>query len=66
MREMAHEPDRFSPRGGPTTGDHVDILGRASLNELILRIAAGEGDDIGDAVTSKIMEYSDNVQVWDD
>lgn len=51
--EMPHEPDRFSPRGGPNTGeinpvllallplltsigDHVDILGRASLNDLIL------------------------------
>lgn len=66
VREMMHEPDRFSPRGGPNTGDHVDILGRASLNELILRIAAGEGDDIEDEVTSKIMEYSDNVKVWDD
>ncbi|KFY47513.1 hypothetical protein V496_10604 [Pseudogymnoascus sp. VKM F-4515 (FW-2607)] len=66
VREMAHEPDRFSPRGGPNTGDHVDILGRTSLNELILRIAAGEGDDIEDDVTSKIMEYSDNVKVWDD
>lgn len=66
VREMAHEPDRFSPRGGPNTGDHVDILGRASLNELILRIAAGKGDDIEDEVTSKIMEYSDNVKVWDD
>ena len=29
--EMPHEPDRFSPRGGPNTGDHVDILGRSSL-----------------------------------
>ena len=50
--EMPHEPDRFSPRGGPNTGkpdfiplntsllltcigDHVDILGRSSLNDLI-------------------------------
>jgi phospholipid:diacylglycerol acyltransferase len=66
VREMAHEPDRFSPRGGPNTGDHVDILGRASLNALILRIAGGEGEDIGDEVTSKIMEYADKVQVWDD
>lgn len=50
--EMPHEPDRYSPRGGPNTGesestlltlsllltcigDHVDILGRSSLNDLI-------------------------------
>lgn len=54
--EMPHEPDRFSPRGGPNTGeiesipltlsllltcigDHVDILGRASLNDLICELA---------------------------
>lgn len=54
--EMPHEPDRFSPRGGPNTGeiesipltlsllltcigDHVDILGRASLNDLICEFA---------------------------
>ena len=44
----------------------MDILGRASLNELILRIAAGKGDDIEDEVTSNIMEYSNKVKVWDD
>ena len=55
--EMPHEPDRFSPRGGPNTGeiepipltlsllltcigDHVDILGRASLNDLICELAS--------------------------
>lgn len=44
--EMLHEPERFNPRGGPKTADHVDILGRQNLNELILRIAAGRGDTI--------------------
>lgn len=52
--EMPHEPDRFSPRGGPNTGDHVDILGRQSLNDLILRIAAGRGEEIGENVVSKM------------
>lgn len=52
--EMPHEPDRFSPRGGPNTGDHVDILGRQSLNDLILRVAAGKGDEIGESVESKM------------
>lgn len=66
VREMAHEPDRFSPRGGPNTGDHVDILGRTSLNELILQIAAGEGDDIQDEVVSDIMEYANKVEVYDE
>ncbi|KAJ6115733.1 hypothetical protein N7523_006150 [Penicillium sp. IBT 18751x] len=64
--EMPHEPDRFSPRGGPNTGDHVDILGRASLNDLILRVAAGLGDEIEETFVSKIREYADRVQIFDD
>ena len=64
--EMPHEPDRFSPRGGPNTGDHVDILGRASLNDLILRIVAGKGEDaVQDWWGSRIREYSERVKIWD-
>ena len=61
--EMPHEPDRFSPRGGPNTGDHVDILGRSGLNELILKVAAGHGDKIGHYVVSNIEKYSDRVKI---
>ncbi|KAL2796934.1 Lecithin:cholesterol acyltransferase-domain-containing protein [Aspergillus keveii] len=64
--EMPHEPDRFSPRGGPNTGDHVDILGRSSLNELILRVAGGRGDEIEDTFVSKIKEYAERVMVYED
>ncbi|KAI9801664.1 MAG: hypothetical protein M1833_002346 [Piccolia ochrophora] len=64
--EMPHEPDRFSPRGGPNTGDHVDILGRQSLNDLILRVAAGRGELIPEVIESKIMEYSHRVPIYDD
>ncbi|EPS29726.1 Phospholipid:diacylglycerol acyltransferase [Penicillium oxalicum] len=64
--EMPHEPDRFSPRGGPNTGDHVDILGRSSLNDLILRVAGGRGDEIEETYYSKIREYADRVQIFDD
>ncbi|KAE8412829.1 Lecithin:cholesterol acyltransferase-domain-containing protein [Aspergillus pseudocaelatus] len=64
--EMPHEPDRFSPRGGPNTGDHVDILGRASLNELILRVAGGHGDEIEETFVSKIKEYADRVQIFEE
>src|SRR6202044_1511513 len=63
--EMPHEPDRFSPRGGPNTGDHVDILGRSSLNDLILRVAGGKGHEIEENVVSRIKEISDKVQIWD-
>ena len=97
--EMPHEPDRFSPRGGPNTGmfiflndekspqtvsassteelerrlmthtfagDHVDILGRSSLNDLILRVAGGKGDQIEENYVSKIREYSDKVQIFEE
>ena len=61
--EMPHEPDRFSPRGGPNTGDHVDILGRSSLNDLILRVAGGKGHDIEDNYQSRIWEIGDRVKI---
>lgn len=64
--EMPHEPERFSPRGGPNTADHVDILGRQTLNELILRVAAGHGDTIEDSVVSNINQYADKVRVYEE
>ncbi|KAI9836160.1 MAG: hypothetical protein M1837_003448 [Sclerophora amabilis] len=66
MYEMPHEPDRFAPRGGPNTGDHVDILGRASLNDLILRVAGGQGYLIEDNIVSNIMEYAEKVKIRDE
>lgn len=63
---MPHEPDRFSPRGGPNTGDHVDILGRSSLNDLILRVAGGKGELIEENVESNIREYADKVRIYDE
>ncbi|KAI5295963.1 Protein kinase C-like 1 [Ascosphaera acerosa] len=63
--EMPHEPDRFSPRGGPNTGDHVDILGRSSLNDLILRIAAGQGHLIEENYVSRIREIAERVKIYD-
>lgn len=64
--EMPHEPDRFNPRGGPNTGDHVDILGRQSLNDLILRVAAGKGHLIEEKIVSNITEYANRVEIYDD
>ena len=81
--EMPHEPDRFSPRGGPNTGksnsvlltllrlligigDHVDILGRALLNDLILRVAGGKGDQIEENYVSNIREYSEKVKIYEE
>lgn len=61
--EMPHEPERFNPRGGPNTADHVDILGRQNLNELILRVAAGKGDTIESFVVSDIKKYAEKVRI---
>ena len=47
-------------------GDHVDILGRSSLNDLILRVAGGKGDQIEENYVSDIREYSENVQVFEE
>lgn len=64
--EMPHEPERFNPRGGPNTADHVDILGRQNLNELLLRVAAGKGDDIEDSIVSNIRDYANNVKIYEE
>ena len=64
--EMPHEPDRFNPRGGPNTGDHVDILGRASLNDLILRVAGGKGHLIEDNFVTNIKEYAERVKIYEE
>lgn len=64
--EMPHEPERFNPRGGPNTADHVDILGRQNLNEFILRIAAGQGDTIQDSIVSNIREYAAKAKVYEE
>jgi len=47
-------------------GDHVDILGRSSLNDLILRVAGGKGDQIGENYVSNIREYSDRVTIYEE
>lgn len=52
--EIKHEPDRFDIRGGAKTADHVDILGSAELNELILKVAAGAGDQIANRYISNL------------
>ena len=48
-----------------SVGDHVDILGRSSLNDLILRIAGGKGELIEDNFVSNIREYSQKVKIYE-
>jgi hypothetical protein len=64
--ELLHLPHTFDIRGGPTTADHVDILGRPELNELILRVVAGKGDEIAEVVHSNIREYAARVPIFDE
>lgn len=64
--EMPHEPDMFNPRGGPNTGDHVDILGRSSLNDMILKVAGGKGHEIEDCIASNMTKYAAKVKIYDD
>ena len=52
------------PRGGANTSDHVDILGSATLNEIILKVATGVGHEIEDNFVSKIQEYARKIE-WD-
>ena len=47
-------------------GDHVDILGRSSLNDLILRVAGGKGHLISENYVSNIREYSEKVKVYEE
>jgi hypothetical protein len=46
--------------------DHVDILGRSSLNDLILKVAGGKGDLVEEKIESNILEYADKIQISDE
>ena len=54
--EIKHQPDRFDIRGGAKSAEHVDILGSAELNEYILKIASGHGDEISPRYISNMTE----------
>ncbi|PHH49162.1 Phospholipid:diacylglycerol acyltransferase [Ceratocystis fimbriata CBS 114723] len=63
--ELPHNPETFNLRSGSTTADHVDILGSQPLNKLLLRVAAGKGDEIQESVISNIMMYAKKVCIPD-
>ncbi|KAG1794325.1 Lecithin:cholesterol acyltransferase-domain-containing protein [Suillus plorans] len=62
--ELPHQPASNIPRGGANTSDHVDILGSTGLNELILKVATGVGDEVEDHFVSRIREFAQRVR-WD-
>jgi phospholipid:diacylglycerol acyltransferase len=62
--QLPHKPNPTIPRGGANTSDHVDILGSTGLNEIVLQVATGVGDEIRDNFVSDIRRYANRVQ-WD-
>ncbi|KAJ8296972.1 Phospholipid:diacylglycerol acyltransferase [Rhodotorula toruloides] len=62
--EILHAPLAFDPRGGPTTADHVDILGSSELNDAILDIAAGQGERVKDQYHSRIQDIARKIR-WE-
>lgn len=54
--EIMDQPDSFDIRGGSRTADHVDILGSAELNELLLQVAAGEGAEVSERLVTPLRE----------
>ncbi|EDK43200.1 Phospholipid:diacylglycerol acyltransferase [Lodderomyces elongisporus NRRL YB-4239] len=61
--EIKHEPDRFDLRGGAKTAEHVDILGSAELNELVLTVASGHGDKIKNRYVSNLKQIVENMDL---
>jgi len=62
--ELPHLPSPTIPRGGANTSDHVDILGSTGLNELIVKVATGAGDEVQNSFVSNIREYAARMR-WD-
>ncbi|KAH9988041.1 phospholipid/diacylglycerol acyltransferase [Russula vinacea] len=62
--ELPHKPEITLPRGGANTSDHVDVLGSNALNEIILKVATGAGEEIRDNYVSRIREYAKRIR-WD-
>lgn len=61
--EIKHEPDRFDIRGGAKTAEHVDILGSAELNELVLKVTAGKGDSIENRYISELKSIVEKIEI---
>ncbi|BGP12575.1 hypothetical protein JCM10213_004838 [Rhodosporidiobolus nylandii] len=62
--EILHAPLAFDPRGGPTTADHVDILGSSELNDAILEVVAGQGRNVKQQIHSRILDVARKIR-WD-
>ncbi len=65
-REFKHQPVSVyrDVRGGPSTADHVDILGNTALLADLLHIAAGATGELQDEVHSDIARIAAAVPLW--
>lgn len=59
--ELKHEPKKFDMRGGAKTAEHVDVLGSAELNEILLKIAAGRSDLIEEKFSTNLNKWTQNI-----
>jgi len=64
VHEMLHEPETLDLRGGPKTADHIDVLGSTALNEAILKVASGRGEEVEERFVSPIRKYVKRMK-WD-
>ncbi|SGY34421.1 BQ5605_C002g01628 [Microbotryum silenes-dioicae] len=60
--EIKHEPLAFDPRGGPTTADHVDILGSSELNDAIMEVVSGNGEKVKNQYFSEIRSFVEKIK----
>lgn len=65
MLQIKHSPEAWSFRGGPNSGDHIDVLGNTALNEIIANVAVGAGDEIKEHFVSNVRSYAQRIN-WDD
>jgi len=63
--QVTHSPEAWSLRGGPNSGDHIDVLGNTALNEIIAKVAIGVGGEIKEHITSNVRSYAQKIN-WDD
>eukprot|EP01084_Bolivina_argentea_P068014 123771_1 len=61
--EYLHSPQGIDPRGGGTSGHHLDIMGHTELMYNLLQIAAGHENEVEERYLSSIRELSSSVSL---
>jgi phospholipid:diacylglycerol acyltransferase len=65
IREYRHNPLPliYDPRGGPSTSDHVDIMGNHEMITDILNIVAKKYDQVPEQIHSEILKIAQRVEL---